>query len=223
MTIRACLIWVLVASGMAWAAERPCLVYKAPPPGEDDRPLATSVTVGPEGSDYALRVDFNKNPWGDECGARCANTTIFLDTDNDKHTGLKLREEGAAESGADLSITIQGGRDYQDSSSVAVLKVKVKQFSEEATHVEQGSVLAELDLRRDAERINSTEKTVFLLIDANIGTLPSGPKVRVIYHPPDSKPVIGMAKGLNAAGAHRVEIFKHGKLTNRAKKNRSDP
>src|SRR5437868_2157694 len=112
MWLRACLISVLLASGAALAAEKPCIVYKAPPPGEDDRPVATSITVGPQGSDFAFRVDFDKMPWGDACGVRCANTTIFLDTDNDKKTGLKLRDDKAAESGADMSITIQGGREY---------------------------------------------------------------------------------------------------------------
>ena len=222
MPIRAALFFSIFATAAASAGEKPCIAYKAPPPTEDDRPVAVSITVGPQGSDYAFKVDFNKNPWGDECGARCANTTIFLDTDNDKATGLKLRDEKAAETGSDLSITIQGTRDSKDNSSLAVLRVKVKQFSEEATSVEQGSVLAELDLRRDTERINSSEKTIYLLIDANIGSLPSGPKVRVVYHPPDAKPMTGSARGLNAPGASRVEIFKQGKLSNPVKKKRTD-
>ena len=93
MSLRAALICILVASGAAFASEKPCIVYKAPPPGEDDRPVATSITVGPQGSDFAFRVDFDKVPWGDACGARCANTTIFLDTDNDKNTGIKMRPD----------------------------------------------------------------------------------------------------------------------------------
>ena len=80
---------LLLLANAAFAAEKPCITYKAPPPSEDDRPVATAITVGPQGSDYAFKVDFNRAPWGDECGTRCANTTIFLDTDNDKNTGLK--------------------------------------------------------------------------------------------------------------------------------------
>src|SRR3954463_7749987 len=101
MSLRAPLFFFLLASGAALAAEKPCISYKAPPPGEDDRPVATSITVGPQGSDFAFRVDFDKVPWGDACGVRCANTTIFLDTDSDKKTGLKLRDEKAIETGAD--------------------------------------------------------------------------------------------------------------------------
>ena len=129
-----------------------------------------------------------------------------------------MRDPKSPISGADLSITIQGAREYKDTSSLSVLRIKVKQFSEEATSIEQGAMLAELDLRRDTERINAADKTIYLLIDANIGSLPAGPKVRVIYQPPDAKPMLGTAKGLNAPGANRVEIFKEGKLTNPVKK-----
>ncbi len=222
MPVRALLLCLSLVATAALAGEKPCITYKAPPPAEDDRPVATSITVGPQGSDYAFKVDFNRPPWGDECGTRCANTTIFLDTDNDKNTGLKLRDPKSPVTGADLSISIQGQREYKDSSSFSVLRVKVRQYSEEATSVEQGSMLAELDLRRDTERINAAEKTIYLLIDANIGNLPAGPKVRVVYQPPEAKPIIGTAKGLNAPGANRVEIFKEGKLTNPMKKKRSD-
>ncbi len=222
MPVRALLLCLPLVATAALAGEKPCITYKAPPPAEDDRPVATSITVGPQGSDYAFKVDFNRPPWGDECGTRCANTTIFLDTDNDKNTGVKLRDPKSPVTGADLSISIQGQREYKDNSSFSVLRVKVRQYSEEATSVEQGSMLAEFDLRHDTERINSTEKTIYLLIDANIGNLPAGPKVRVIYQPPEAKPIIGNAKGLNAPGANRVEIFKEGKLTNPMKKKRSD-
>ncbi len=222
MPVRALIFGFLLLAPAALAGEKPCITYKAPPPAEDDRPVATSITVGPQGSDYAFKIDFNRAPWGDECATRCANTTIYLDTDNDKNTGLKLRDPKSPISGSDLSITIQGVREYKEASSLSVLRIKVKQFSEEATSVEQGSVLAELDLRRDVERINAAEKTIYLLIDANIGSLPAGPKVRVVYHPPDAKPMIGTAKGLNAPGANRVEIFKEGKLSNPAKKKKKD-
>jgi len=221
MPVRAALFSLLLASA-AVAGEKPCITYKAPPPAEDDRPVATAITVGPQGSDYAFKVDFNRAPWGDACGTRCANTTVFLDTDNDKNTGVKLRDPKSPITGADLSITIQGTREYKDSSSLSVLRIKVKQFSEEATTLEQGVALAELDLRRDTERINAADTTIYLLIDANIGSLPAGPKVRVVYQPPDAKPMIGSAKGLNAPGANRVEIFKEGKLSNPMKKKRSD-
>lgn len=216
------LFFLLVVSSAAAAGEKPCITYKAPPPSEDDRPVPTSITVGPQGSDYAFKVDFNKAPWGDECGTRCANSTIFLDTDNDKKTGLKLRDARSPLIGADLSITIQGQREYKESSSLSVLRIKVTQFTEDATSIEQGTSLTELDLRRDIERINSSEKTIYLLIDANIGSLPAAAKVRVVYQPPEAKPIIGLAKGLNAPAGARVEIFKEGRLSNPAKKKKKD-
>lgn len=222
MLARLLSVCIVFVASTALAGEKPCITYKAPPPGEDDRPVATAITVGPQGSDYAFKIDFDRVPWGDECGNRCAISTIFLDTDNDKRTGLKLTDPKAQETGADLSITIQGIKEYKEQSSQATLRVKVKQFTEESTSVDQGTVLVELDPRKDTERINLSEKTVYLLIDANIGSLPAGPKVRVTYHPPDSKTLTGMAKGLNAPGANRVEIFKEGKLTNPLKKKKSD-
>lgn len=222
MTMRRAVVLSIFFAFAAAASEKPCITYKAPPPAEDDRPVATSITVGPQGSDYAFKVDFNKEPWGEVCKNRCANATIFLDTDNNKSTGLKLavKEDGkdAPETGADLAVTIQGLREYKEQSSFSTLKIKVKQYAEDATSAEQGTDLVEMDSRRDTERLNPVEKTIYLLVDANIGSLPSNPKVRVIYHPPETKPLVGYAKGLNAPGANRVEIFKDGKLTNPVKK-----
>jgi hypothetical protein len=219
MPLRRALLFVLLASFTAAAGEKPCITYKAPAStDEDDRPVATAITVGPQGSDYAFKIDFNKEPWGESCKTRCANATVFLDTDNNKSTGLKLpqKDDGkdAPETGADLAVTIQGLREYKAESSLSTLKIKVKQYSEEATSADQGTDLVEMDVKRDTERLNAVEKTVYLLVDANVGSLPSNPKIRVIYHPPDAKPLIGYAKGLNAPGAGRVEIFKDGKLTN---------
>ena len=53
---------------------------------------------------------------------------------------------------------------------------------------------------------------------ANIGDLPAGSKLRVVYHPPDSKALVGTAQGLSAPGGSRVELFKDGKLSNPVKK-----
>jgi len=200
------------------AAEKPCITFKAPPAAEGDRPVAVAIIVGAQGSDYGFQVDFNRPPWGDECGTRCANATIFLDTDNNKATGLKLKDPKAVETGADLAVTIQGMRTYTEGAAHPGLKVKVTQYTEESTSVDTGKALEELDAQQDGERVNATGTTVYLLVDANTGDLPSGQKVRVIYHPPDARPLVGMAKGLSAPGANRVEIFKDGRLTNPKKK-----
>ena len=109
-------------------------------------------------------------------------------------------------------------RTYTEGAAHPGLKVKVTQYTEESTSVDTGKALEELDAAQDGERVNATGTTVYLLVDANTGDLPSGQKVRVIYHPPDARPLVGMAKGLSAPGANRVEIFKDGRLTNPKKK-----
>ncbi len=119
---------------------------------------------------------------------------------------------------------MQGSREFRESSALSSLRVKVKQFTEEATSVEQGTQLVELDAKSDEDRVAVNGNAVYLLVDANIGSLPAGPKIRVVYHPPEAKPLTGFAKGLNAPGANRVEIFKQGKLTNpMKKKKKADP
>ncbi len=217
-TMRSVFFSAFVFSALAFSAEKPTLTYKAPPPAEGDRPVMTNIVVGPQGTDFGFKLEFNQAPWGDQCKTRCANATLFLDTDNNKTTGLKLADAKAAETGADLAITIQGARDLKEQTPISLLRVKVKQFSEDSTSIDQGNVLVELDNRQDTERVVSQDNSVYLLIDANIGTLPIGPKLRVIYHPPDSAPLIGFATGLGAAGASRIEVFKDGKLTNPVRK-----
>ena len=70
----------------------------------------------------------------------------------------------------------------------------------------------------------ASDVSVYLLIDANMGDQPAGKQLRVVYHPPESKPLIGMAKGLASPTTGRVELFKDGKLTNPpvTKKKKSD-
>ncbi|MCA2980856.1 MAG: hypothetical protein INH41_28480 [Myxococcaceae bacterium] len=211
----------LLALGLLCAsavfAQKPAIRYKPPPPGEDDRPLITEIVIGTQGTDYALKVEFNKEPWGEACGTRCANATVFIDTDANKSSGLKLKDPKAAENGADLALTIQGQKVYQGDSSRAVLRVKVRQFSEDSTELDAGRQLAELDPVQDSERVLAQGTSVYLLVDANIGDLPAGARLRVVYHPPDSKALVGTAVGLSAPGG-KVELFKDGKLTNPVKK-----
>ncbi len=171
--------------------------------------MLTSIVVSPQGTDYAFKLEFNKPPFGDDCGTRCANATLFLDTDNNKSTGLKLADPKSPESGADLAVTIQGSK-----GASAVLRIKVKQYAEDATTVEEGQTLSELDPVNDSERVLASDTSVYLLIDANVGNQPAGKQLRVVYHPPDSKPLVGMAKGLASPASGRVELFKDGKLSN---------
>lgn len=212
-----------LVAGIA-AAEKPTISYKAPNAGEDERPVLTSIVVSPQGTDYAFKLEFNKAPWGDDCRSRCANATLFLDTDNNKTTGLKLADPKAAEAGADVAITIQGTKMLKEGATQAVLRVKVMQYAEDATSVEDGHTLAELDPTNDSERVLASDTSVYLLIDANMGNQPAGKQLRLVYHPPDSKPLVGITKGLASPATGRVELFKDGKLSNpvTVKKKKSD-
>ncbi len=208
------LVVSFVVATIASAAEKPTISYKAPSSGDEDRPVLTTIVVSPQGTDYAFKLEFDKLPWGEECRNRCANTTLFLDTDNNKTTGLKLADAKAAETGADLVVTIQGVKIMKEGAPKPSLRVKVSSYAENATAVEDGHTLTELDPVGDAERVLSSDTSLYLLIDANLGAFPQGKQLRVIYHPPESKPLVGMAKGLASPAAGRVELFKDGKLTN---------
>lgn len=210
MTVKSrTLVAVLLSSIALPAFAKPTLTYKAPSEDEDERPIATAVTVAPQGSDLAFKVEFNRAPWGDECKNRCANVTLFVDTDNNASTGLQLGPK-SAETGADLSVNIQGVRDYKEKSADVLLRAKVRAYGADASSVDQGETLAELDNRRDPERVQAEENTVYVLVDATTATIPSGKQMRVVYHPPGQAAVKGMTQGMLAGGSGKVEIFKKG-------------
>lgn len=196
----------LLASTSAAAPPRSTFSYKAPK-DEEQRPLIVDATIGPQGSDFAMRLRFDKVPWGDVCKNRCANITLFLDTDNNTSTGLQLGKQ--PETGADMAIVIQGVREYRGASSTALLRIKVRQLTGEDKSVDDGEALADLTNHQDPERVQLDENTVYLLIDATGPTLPSARKVRVIYHPPADKPlqatIAGMLSGGSSSG---VRIFR---------------
>lgn len=197
------------------ALAKPTLKWE-PPVDDSERPLATEVTVAPQASDFAFKVVFNKAPWGEECKNRCANVTLFVDTDNSTSTGLQLGK--AAETGADMAINIQGARDYKDNRADVLLKVKVRTFGTEATAVDQGELVTEMNSRQDPERVESDAETVYVLVDGTSATLPSGKQMRVVYHPPGQTAVTGMTSGMLAGGNSKVEVFKKGQKERGGKK-----
>ncbi len=184
--------------------------FRHTPSLDEERPVVVDATVGPQGGSFALRLRFQKPPFDQECGMRCANTTVLIDTDANPRSGLKLGDK-APENGADLAIIVQGTRDMSGASSDNYLRVKVRRLPDGVTHVDAGDLMAELDHRRDSDRIHIEDTTVFLLIDAN-DNLPSGRKARVIYHPPGGKalqaPIPGMLSGRASSG--KVMIFRRG-------------
>ncbi|QSQ16729.1 MULTISPECIES: hypothetical protein [Myxococcus] len=204
------LVCTLLAGSSVVAKERSTFRYTAPPDGE--RPVIVDAVIGPQGSDFALRLRFDKAPWGEECKNRCANATLLIDADNSKQTGLRLAQ-GAAGNGADLAIIIQGVREYATEGGGAQnwLRVKVRLLGSEASTVDDGELLAELNHRHDTDRIQSEDKTVYLLIDTTNAAIPSGRKARVVYQPPGGKPIQATVTGLiGGGGTHGVRIFKDG-------------
>lgn len=199
---------ILIASTSAAAPPRSTFHYT--PPKDEERPVIVDAVIGPQGSDFAMRLRFDKEPWGDQCKNRCANAIVLLDTDDNTSTGIQLGKK-QPETGADMAIIIQGARDYRGTSSNALLRVKVRQLTGESKSTEDGEALADLSNHQDPERIQLDENTVYLLIDATGPTLPSGRKVRVIYHPPLSKPVQGTIAGMLSGGSSSgVRIFRGG-------------
>jgi hypothetical protein len=192
----------------AMAKDRATFRYTPPP--DEERPVVVEATVGPQGSDFALRLRFDKPPFGQECGSRCASATVLLDTDSNTQSGLKLSDK-APENGADLALVIQGTRDLSGSSTDGYLRVKVRRLSDDSRTVDDGELLTELDHRRDPDRIHIEGNTVFLLIDAT-SSIPSGRKVRVVYHPPGSKAIQATIPGMlsGSASSGKVLIFRRG-------------
>jgi hypothetical protein len=202
------LAWTLLATTSAAAAPKSTLRYSPPP--DEERPVIIDATVGPQGSDFAMRLVFNKDPWGEACKNRCANATLFLDTDSSAATGLQLGK-GVPETGADLAVIIQGAREYKEHSADTFLRVKVRQLANNAASVDEGEAVADLNHRQDPERVQLDGKTVYLLIDGTSSTLPSARKMRVVYHPPGGKAIQGSLPGMLSGGSGKgVRIFRGG-------------
>lgn len=205
------LVCTLLASTSFAAKEKPTFRYTAPPEGE--RPVIVDATVGPQGSDFAMRLRFDREPWGEGCKSRCANATLLLDTDSSKQTGLHLTQDGPA-NGADVAIVVQGVREAANddgSPPETWLRVKVRLLANDARSADDGELLAELNHRQDTERLHVDEKTVYVLVDATSPAIPSARKVRVVYQPPGAKPVQATIPGMIGGGGGKgVRIFKDG-------------
>ncbi|MFL5347243.1 MAG: hypothetical protein ACJ8AT_20865 [Hyalangium sp.] len=196
----------LIASTSAAAPPRSTFRYTAPK--DEERPVIADALIAPQGSDFAMRLRFDKEPWGEQCKTHCANAIVLLDTDANTTTGIQLGKNHP-ETGADMAVIIQGVREYKGTSSSAQLRVKVRQLTGESKSVEDGDALADLNNHQDPERIQLDENTVYLLIDATGPTLPSARKVRVIYHPPAAKPLQATIAGtLSGGSSSGVRIFR---------------
>ena len=197
--------WMLAAlllPAAATARPRPAMLTHTPSPElAAERPMPTAIRVSPQGANYALEVTFTRAPWGEECKNRCANATLYLDTDLDRRTGLQLGKD-AAETGADLAITFQGIREYKEVSASFRLRVKVRGLSGDSDNSDRGTALSELDHRRDADRLQTDGNTVFALVEATDSSLPTGKKMRIVYHPPGEPALSVEVPGILTGGGH---------------------
>jgi len=197
----AALVALAATSGLA---AKPVITYQ--PPADEERPLLTSVVAGPEGSDFAFELTFDKLPWGDTCRPRCANATLFVDLDDDAATGLQLGK-GTKETGADIAVTVQGASEYLERGVRNFLRVRVRQLSTSSLDASDGDVVLELDHRKDGERLQSDGDTVWILVNMVQLNVPSGRKARVIYHPPGVAAIEGSTGGMRT-GTRKAGIFK---------------
>lgn len=219
MLPRAVVLLTVLATSGALAKGAVGVIRYRPPPDESERPLPVELFVAPQGSDYTLRVAFDKLPWGEQCQMRCADATIFLDTDDNRRTGLDLGPH-ARETGADLAITVVGVRQYREHSAEALLKVRVTRLSN-VRSVGEGELLAELDPRHDADRVQSDGPRVSARIDATDAMIPSGKRMRVVYHPPGHVALETVTAGMLASGrTHPIQVLHSGLEVRPARRNR---
>lgn len=191
-----------VLAPLSWGGVPPGdgrLVYKPAPGDESERPVVRVASVRPLGSDFALALEFDKVPWGKDCKQRCANATLLIDTDGDAATGLQAGKD-RPQTGADLGIVVQGLIDYGEESGISYVKVKIRQLADDDTSLDAGDVVAELDHRRDRERLDVEGKEIRVLIDASSATLPAAKGCRLIYVVPLAKPVVARCRGMGASG-----------------------
>lgn len=201
-------ILATLISPWALAAEKPVILHEGPT--DEERPLIAEVHAGPQGSDFAFEIRFDQLPWGDQCKARCANATLFVDLDDSTATGLQLGPK-AKETGADLAVTVQGMREFLELGARSYLRVRVRQLTKGEASMDDGAIVADLDHRRDPERLQTDGDTVWTLVDMTSLNLPAGKKARVIYHPPGAAALQGTTRGMLAGSASRATIFKNSK------------
>ena len=189
----------------------PALRYTPPRDSEEERPVLTSVSGSRSGADYRLLLEFDREPAGEACKTRCANVTLFLDTDHDRSTGLQLGKD-AAETGADLSISVQGVREYKEGGAESRLKVHLRHFVGRTPSPEESQPVVDLDSLREPNRLQLDGKSVRILIDIDGTPTPRGKKLRIIYHPPGASAVEGTAPGFGAIFKGPIQVVngKHG-------------
>ncbi len=202
MTLTALTTLLVLAAGKG---PPPTLRYAPPADSEDERPVVTAATLRATGNDFTFQLVFNHEPWGEACKTRCANATFFLDTDGNKTTGLQLGDK-SPQTGADVAVIVQGVREYKEVSADTLLRAKVRLLASGTSDVEEGQTLAELDNRRDGDRLKAHDNEVSLRVDATAPEIPVGRTVRVVYQPPGAAPVVASIPGFGGGGGKKGPV-----------------
>lgn len=179
---------------------------------EAERPLIKEVSVNNEALDVAFHVTFDRAPSGAACENRCANATLFVDTDHDKSTGLKLSDTKALENGADVALVFQGRKSSGEEGETAEFLIRIKKLANEAGGHDDPALLHEFDMLRDKQRMHVRDANVVVMLDTSENHFPLGRRMRLIYHPPGSTAVEGVVTGpVKAAGARKVQVVDESK------------
>ena len=179
---------------------------------EDERPLIKEVSVNNEALDVAFHVTFDRAPSGAACENRCANATLFVDTDFDKATGLKLSDPKALENGADVALVFQGRKSSGEGGEAPEFLIRVKKLANEAGGLDDSEVLHEFNVFRDKQRVHVREANVVVMVDTSEKKFPLGRRMRLVYHPPGAAAVEGVVAGpVKAGGARKVQVIDESK------------
>jgi hypothetical protein len=193
---RALVLLVLVVASLAHASKPSTVLHHKPTlEGPEERPVATEVAVTARDGGFQLVLTFDKPPFGESCKVRCANTTVYLDTDDVRRTGLQVGDKAAA-TGADLAVTVQGAREWGEQSAHDLLRVRVRRLSSQAKSLEDGEAIADLQLSQDGDRVQLKDRTLTVRVDASTTDVPAGKKARVVYQPPGTRALTTTIPGL---------------------------
>lgn len=181
-------------------------VFTFKPAPDEERPVITELRATPQGADLSLEVLFDRAPFGALCGLRCANATVFIDTDDNPKTGVQFGKN-APETGAELAVVLQGTNDYRTGDGEPYFRVKVRELPNGARALADDAPVLDLDHRKDKARVQVDAETAFVLVDASATGVKWGKKLRLVYHPPARLPVSGKAAGFTTKKGGQVEII----------------
>lgn len=179
-------------------------VLRLSPPQDTQRPEPSEIRLSTDGSDLVLDVRFNRPGWGQACGAQCAKTMIFIDTDDNADSGM--RGDGK-DNGADLAVQVEGVTEGEPPEVQSYVRVRGWR-TEGVTRPTSGPVLVDLDSRHGG-RVRLREGAVRIRLDATVGP-PLGASVRVAFQAAPGRWVSASGTGFDLTEQGPVETLRAG-------------